>query len=99
MSAGDADNSGFYNAATDLIERNIKAGRADKTAFIDANGPHSYGEVAKYAAQFANMLARLGVQREARVVLVMLDSVDLVACFLGAIKAGVVPVPLHTRLT
>jgi len=99
MSAGDADNSGFYNAAADLIERNIKAGRADKTAFIDANGPHSYGEVAKYAAQFANMLARLGVQREARVVLVMLDSVDLVACFLGAIKAGVVPVPLNTRLT
>jgi benzoate-CoA ligase len=89
---------GSYNAADDLIGRNLDAGRGDKTAFIDAAGSHGYAEVAARAARFANTLERLGVRREARVVLVMLDSVDLVACFLGAIKAGVVPVPLNTRL-
>ena len=99
MPAGDADTSGAYNAAADLIGRNLDAGRGGKTAFIDASGRHSYDEVASRASRFANTLARLGIQPEARVVLVMLDSVDLVACFLGAIKAGVVPVPLNTRLT
>ena len=99
MPAGDADASGAYNAAADLIGRNLDAGRGGKTAFIDASGRHSYDEVASRASRFANTLARLGIQPEARVVLVMLDSVDLIACFLGAIKAGVVPVPLNTRLT
>jgi benzoate-CoA ligase len=89
---------GSYNAADDLIGRNLDAGRGGKTAFIDAAGRHSYAEVAAKAARFANTLERLGIRREARVVLVMLDSVDLVACFLGAIKAGAVPVPLNTRL-
>ncbi len=90
---------GSYNAADDLIGRNLDAGRGGKTAFIDAAGRHSYAEVAARAARFANTLEQLGIRREARVVLVMLDSVDLVACFLGAIKAGIVPVPLNTRLT
>ena len=99
MPAGDADTSGVYNAAADLIGRNLEAGRGGKTAFIDASGRHSYDEVASRASRFANTLVRLGIQPEARVVLVMLDSVDLVACFLGAIKAGVLPVPLNTRLT
>jgi benzoate-CoA ligase len=89
---------GAYNAAADLIGRNLDAGRGAKTAFIDATGHHSFDEVAARAARFANTLERLGIKPEARVVLVMLDSVDLVACFLGAIKAGVVPVPLNTRL-
>ena len=89
---------GSYNAAADLIGRNLDAGRGGKTAFIDAAGAHSYDDVAAKASRFANTLARLGIRPEARVVLVMLDSVDLVACFLGAIKAGVVPVPLNTRL-
>ena len=90
---------GTYNAAADLIGRNLDAGRGGKTAFIDASGSHSYDDVAAKASRFANTLARRGIGPESRVVLVMLDSVDLVACFLGAIKAGVIPVPLNTRLT
>ena len=31
--------------------------------------------------------------------LVLLDTVDFPAAFLGAIKAGIVPVPLNTLLT
>jgi benzoate-CoA ligase len=98
MGAANSDVGENYNAAADLIGRNLDAGRGGKTAFIDATGNHSYDQVAARAARFANTLARLGIEAESRVVLVMLDSVDLVACFLGAIKAGVVPVPLNTRL-
>ena len=32
-------------------------------------------------------------------ILAMLDSIEFVSCFLGAIKAGVIPVPCNTRLT
>jgi len=51
------------------------------------------------AARVANLLRRLGVRREERVAMIMLDTVDFPAVFLGAIRAGVVPVPLNTLLT
>src|SRR5204863_7348824 len=47
----------------------------------------------------ANMLRRLGVWREERAAMLMLDTVDFPVVFLGAIRAGVVPVPLNTLLT
>ena len=50
-------------------------------------------------AALANLLRRLGVRREERVAMIMLDTVDFPVVFLGAIRAGVVPVPLNTLLT
>ena len=44
----------------------------------------------------ANLLATYGIAREARVALLLLDTVDFPVAFWGAIKAGVVPVvPQH----
>src|SRR4051794_7112583 len=45
------------------------------------------------------MLRRLDVRREERVAMIMLDTVDFPIVFLGAIRAGIVPVPLNTLLT
>jgi benzoate-CoA ligase len=90
---------GTYNAAEDLLSRNLTAGRGEKTAFIDAAGDHTYQSLADRANQFANLLVELGVQAEQRIVLALLDGIDFPICFLGAIKAGVVPVPINTRLT
>ena len=45
------------------------------------------------------MLARLGAEQEDRIALVLLDTVDFPVLFWGAIRAGVVPVLLNTRLT
>ena len=36
-----------YNAADDLISRNIKAGRGNKIAFRDRSGVHSYLDIEK----------------------------------------------------
>lgn len=93
-----ADDS-LYNAAEDLILKNITAGRADKIAFRDRNGAHTFKDVANGVTRFANVLRALGITTEMRLILVMSDSVDFVICFLGAIKAGVIPIPLNTRLT
>src|SRR5581483_851927 len=88
-----------YNAAHDLIERNIKAGRAAKIAFYDDHGAYTYAELAERANRFANGLADLGVDIEQRVLIYLHDSIDFPAAFLGSIKAGAVPVAVNTLLT
>jgi benzoate-CoA ligase len=87
-----------YNAAHDLIERNLQAGRAQKTAFIDDQGAYSYADLAQRVNRFANALDALGVQMEQRVLLCLLDTIDFPVAFLGSIKAGVVPIAVNTLL-
>ena len=86
-----------YNAAVDLIGRN--AGRGSKVAFIDDTGTCTFLQLAERVDRAANALRNLGIQRENRIAIAMLDSADWVALFLGAIKAGIVPVALNTLLT
>jgi benzoate-CoA ligase len=88
-----------YNAAVDLIERNLAAGRGSKVAFIDDAGSATYAQLAERVDRAANALLGLGIKREQRIAIAMLDSADWVALFLGAIKVGVVPVALNTLLT
>ncbi len=87
-----------YNAAVDLIERNLQAGRADKPAFIDDSTSVTYGELAKRIDRFSHALIQAGVRREERILLCMLDTVDWPVAFLGAIKAGVIPIAANTLL-
>src|ERR1700692_1506437 len=91
--------SGSYNAGNWLLARHVDEGRADKLAFTDTVSELSYGELQKQSCRLANLLRRLGVRREERVAMIMLDTVDFPVVFLGAIRAGVVPVPLNTLLT
>jgi len=91
--------SGSYNAVTWLLDRNIDEGRGAKLAFTDTVSELSYGDLQKQSCRAANLLRRLGVRREERVAMIMLDTVDFPAVFLGAIRAGIVPVPLNTLLT
>ncbi|HEY8555062.1 MAG TPA: benzoate-CoA ligase family protein [Burkholderiales bacterium] len=88
-----------YNAAHDLIERNLRAGRGGKVAYHDVNGAHTYAALAERVNRFANAITGLGVQQEQRIMLCLLDTIDFPTAFLGAIKAGVVPVPVNTLLT
>ncbi len=87
-----------YNAATDFVDRNIDEGRADKAAFIDPERTLTYGQLQEASCQMANLLTELGVKREARVAMIMLDTVDFPITFWGAIRAGIIPVPLNTLL-
>jgi 4-hydroxybenzoate-CoA ligase len=88
-----------YNAVSDLLDRNIEEGRGSKLAYVDRQRRLTYAELARASARFANLLGRLGVRREERIVMAVLDTVDFPVIFLGAIRAGVVPVPLNTLLT
>src|SRR3954466_1350310 len=92
-------NSVTYNAVTWLLDRNVDEGRGAKLAFTDTIAELSYAELQSQTRRLANLLRRLGVRREERVAMIMLDTVDFPVVFLGAIRAGIVPVPLNTLLT
>ena len=90
--------TGPYNAAVDMIDRNACAGRGGKLAFIDPRRRLTYADLQSACARFADVLPRLGIAREHRIALIMLDTVDLPIVFWGAIRAGIVPIPLNTLL-
>src|SRR5262249_6881744 len=58
-----------------------------------------YGDLAERVNRCANALVTLGLHREQRVLLCLLDTIDFPAAFLGTIKAGIVPVAGNTLLT
>ena len=88
----------IYNMAVELIEPNLAA-RPSKLAFIDPAGAYSYAEVAQRTNRCATAFRALGLQPGDRILLAMLDGINFVASFLGAIKAGFVPIPVNTLLT
>ena len=88
-----------YNAAVDLVDRNVAEGRGGKIAFIDPHERLSYAELMRRCDRMVNLLATYGVSREARVALLLFDCVDFPVAFWGSIKAGVIPVALNTLLT
>jgi 4-hydroxybenzoate-CoA ligase len=87
-----------YNAAVDFVDRNVAEGRGAKTAFIDPGRNLTYAELRDATARIGPMLARLGIEPENRIALVLLDTVEFPILFWGAIRAGVVPVLINTRL-
>jgi benzoate-CoA ligase len=88
-----------YNFAADILKRNLGAGRGDKVAYIDHRGSYSYAALAARVERFGHVLRALDVRREERVLMCLTDTIDWPTAFLGAIKAGVVAVPVNTLLT
>jgi benzoate-CoA ligase len=87
-----------YNFADDILRRNLAAGRADKAAYIDPRGSWTYGQLAARVGRFGHVLRKLGIEPEQRILLCLTDTIDWPTAFLGAIKAGVVAVPVNTLL-
>lgn len=88
-----------YNAAYDLLGRNIEKGWGDRIAYIDDHSEITYAELDEKTTRIASGLSRLGIQQEQRIFLCVVDSIDWPATFLGAIKAGIVPIAANTLLT
>ncbi|MBV9734847.1 MAG: benzoate-CoA ligase family protein [Acidisphaera sp.] len=86
------------NAADWFVDRHVRDGRGGSTAFRDADRSLTYAALQRESGRFASGLARAGIGRECRIALVLLDSVDFPVAFWGALRAGVVPVPINTLL-
>jgi benzoate-CoA ligase len=85
-----------FNFAQHILA--INAGRADKIAYLDDHSRLSYGDLDRRVRSVAAGLLARGLQPEQRVLLVMQDTVDMPVALLGAIFAGLVPVPVNTLL-
>ena len=88
------------NAAVYFVDRHMDEARADKVAFREAGTGRSlsYGELADSSGRAAAALLAHGVAREERMAMLVLDQIEFPILFWGAIKAGVIPVPLNTLL-
>ncbi len=87
-----------FNAAVYFVDRNLQAGRGNKIAVWHEGRSYTYRDVADRVGRWGNVLRRLGIERERRIALLCLDSPEFIAGFFGAIRVGVVPVPMNTLL-
>jgi 4-hydroxybenzoate-CoA ligase len=89
------------NAAIWFVDRHLGEGRGGKVAFREAIEPKrqlTYGELAEKTDQMAGAFERANIKREDRAAMFVLDQIEFPVIFWGAIKAGVVPIPLNTLL-
>jgi 3-hydroxybenzoate/4-hydroxybenzoate---CoA ligase len=86
------------NAADEILGPSLAAGRGESLALVCGDRTLTYAELHRLACRFGNAMAAAGVKRQQPVLLLLDDGPELVAAYLGAMKAGMVAVALNTRL-
>src|SRR6266436_6264501 len=87
-----------FNAARFFVDRHVEEGRGDKVAFFYEDTSLTYNGLQELVNRAGNALLDLGVQREQRVLCLLLDSPAFLAAFWGAIKIGAIPIPINTMM-
>src|SRR5256884_1585374 len=87
-----------FNIADYLVDRHVREGRGGRTAILYGEDSITYGQVAERSNRVANALRSLGIRREERVLLLLLDTPAFAYSFFGAQKIGAVPIPTNTLL-
>jgi len=80
-----------YNAS-EILFRNLDAGRGARTAILAGDARLTYQDVCDLAAQAGHALDACGLRRGDRVVMILDDTPVYPAAFFGAVRAGYVPV-------
>src|SRR5476649_1836138 len=75
-----------FNFATALLDRRIVEGRGSRKALLGPLDAFTYDQLYRLTNQVGNAMLSLGVQPEDRVLLLLRDSPEFVACFLAAMK-------------
>jgi benzoate-CoA ligase family protein len=87
-----------FNLADYLVDRHVRAGRGARTAILCGDESIAFTQVAERSNRLANGLRSIGVRREDRIMLLLLDTPTFVYSFFGAQKIGAVPIPTNTLL-
>jgi benzoate-CoA ligase family protein len=88
-----------FNAADHLVDRHVRAGDGDRTAVVGLTRTLSYAELAHEVRRVAAGLRALDVRPEERVLMCMVDEVELFTAILATMWLGAVAVPSSTMLT
>ncbi len=81
-----------FNLSTWLVDRHVNEGRGDVVAIRTGDQSVTYTDVLAQVERVATGLRAMGVRPEERVAMAMLDSVEFVATYLGAMRIGAIPV-------
>src|ERR1700686_5711730 len=87
-----------FNVADYLVDRHVREGRGGRTAILCGDESITYAQVWERSNRVGNGLRSLGVRREERVLLLLLDTPAFVYSFFSAQKIGAVPIPTNTLL-
>ena len=87
-----------FNTAVYMIDRHIGEGRGDRPAFVTDHETVTYAELAERVNRCGNALLDAGVRPGERMLMIVKDCPEFVYLFYGAVKAGIVPVPINTLL-
>jgi benzoate-CoA ligase len=87
-----------FNVARFFVDGQVTEGRGSKVAFFYEDGAITYAQLQELVNRTGNALLDLGVQREQRVLCLLLDSPEFLAAFWGAIKIGAIPIPVNTMM-
>lgn len=87
-----------FNVAVPFIDLHLDEGRALKAAIRTTEGDITYAQLAENVNRCGNVLRSRGASAGDRVLMVVKDCPEFFYLFWGAIKSGVVPVPVNTLL-
>ncbi len=84
-----------FNVAEYVIDRHVAEGRGNHVAIRTLHLEVTYAEMLYMVNQVGNTLTNLGIGRGERVLMVVKDCPEFFYLFWGAVKAGIIPVPLN----
>ncbi|EST34196.1 benzoate-CoA ligase family protein [Streptomyces roseochromogenus] len=88
-----ATNAGWW-----YLDRHLSAGNGDRVSLVTKEGELTYSRLHERVCRTARVLAEARIAPGDRVVTVLPDGVDAVACVLAAMRLGAVPVPVSPML-
>jgi benzoate-CoA ligase family protein len=87
-----------FNAALWLVDRHVAEGRADRLAIRCQGRSTSYAALQQEVWRAQHLFAGLGLHPGDRLAMVVQDDESFLSVFLGALRSGIVAVPLTTML-
>jgi benzoate-CoA ligase family protein len=87
-----------FNVTEPFIDRHVEEGNGSRIAIRSVVEDVSYAALAERVSRCGNALRGLGLSPGMRLLMVVKDCPEFFYVFWGAIKAGLVPIPLNTFL-
>ncbi|MBN9048574.1 MAG: benzoate-CoA ligase family protein [Rhizobiales bacterium] len=84
-----------FNVTVPFLDRHLDEGRQNFVVARWRDRDLTIGEMARNVNRTANLLKRLGIKPGERVMLLLRDHPSFYYAFLGACRAGIVPIPVN----
>ncbi len=87
-----------FNVSVHMIDRHLNEGRSGRMAYVTDDEEVTYAQLAERVNRAGNGILAAGLKPTERLLMIVKDCPEFVYLYYGAIKAGIVPVPINTLL-